>query len=225
MAEIQPQGFRAHIRELLSHESTALVPVTERNLARFDGTLTDLAAKSAAEDGMLNIDLSKVDETNAEWVSGVKALWVFGGKEANLAAPEQAAGFVNVYEPEHMGELNDMLKNRHMRPYEETGSVVEMGSYAKRGLPDNDAQEASAVKQALARVFMDEPFKDVRAVSIWVTHSADNTLHPNDEKALAKFGAIKLGALRYAPQETVDSTAFVIPRKAFMDSLTIPKPA
>ncbi len=213
-------GFRAQIRELLSRESTVLVPVTEKNLPRFDATLTDLDARSKADDGMLNINL-KPSETNAEWVGNVKALWVFGPKEANLALPDQATGFVNVYEPEHMDKINTMLSENGKRAYD-AGAVVEFASYAKN-FPTNVDAEESAVKQALAHVFIDETFKDVRAVSVWVTHEKDNVLDVRQEEALKKIGAMKLGSLRYAPEEQVDSTAFIIPRKAFLDRLTAPQ--
>lgn len=218
--EIQaPIGFRARIRELLSKESVALVPITERNLQRFDATLTDLDHRSKTEDGFLNINLQPT-ESNAEWASSVKALWVFGSKEANLAVPEQAIGFVNVYEPEHLDKVNEMLAVLHKRPYD-AGALVEFASYAK-DYPQNLTAEVSATKQALARVFMDEQFKDARAATVWVTHEAGNVLDPQQERALKGLGAVKLGALRYAPQETVDSTGFVIPRKAFLDTLTAP---
>lgn len=209
-------GFRAQIRELLSHESTVLVPVTEKNLPRFEATLTFLDKQSKADDGMLNISLGPT-ESNAEWVRGVKAMWVFGPKEANLATPEQATGFVNVYAPEHMDEINDMLKASKRRPFD-SGAVVEFASYAKE-FPNHLDAEESAVKQALTHVFMDEQFKDVRAVSVWVTHEQGNVLDPRQEAALKKIGAIKFGSLRYAPVEQVDSTCFLINRKMFLDKL------
>ncbi len=216
MEENKPLGFRAQIRELLSRESVTIVPVTERSLKRFDATLTDLAARGAQEAGMLNVNM-KPEESNAEWVNGVKGLWVFGPKEGNIASPDVALGFVNVYAPEHMDEINKMLTEKKMRPYTE-GSVLEFASFGK-DFPANVQQEQSAVKQTLARVFMDEQFKDVRAVSVWVTHEKGNVLDAQQDLALQTIGGIKLGSLRYAPQESVDSTAFVIPRKAFLDAL------
>ncbi len=212
-------GFRAQIREILSKESVALVPITERNLPRFDETLTALSAKAKAEEGLLNVNL-KPEESNAEWASGVKALWVFGPKEADLAAADQAVGFVNVYTPEHMSEVNEMLVASHRRPYD-TGAVVEMASYSK-DYPANLDSDVSATKQALAKVFMDDEFKDVRAVTVWVTHETGNALDPKQQEVMQKLGAMKLGALKYAPEETVDSTCFLIPRKAFIDRLTAP---
>ena len=37
-------GFRAQMRELLSQEPVSLVPVTERNIPRFEASLTALGA-------------------------------------------------------------------------------------------------------------------------------------------------------------------------------------
>lgn len=215
--ETQPMGFRARIREILSKESTAIVPITERNLPRFDETLTKLSGLAKSEDGMLNINL-KPEESNAEWANSVKALWVFGVKEANLALPDQALGFVNAYAPEHMDEINKMLVATHRRPFD-TGAVVEMASYAK-DYPANIEADVSATKQALAKVFMDDGFKDVRAVTVWVTHEKDNALDPKQQEVMQNLGAIKLGALKYAPDESVDSTCFIIHRNAFMNRLT-----
>lgn len=220
MPEIQPMGFRAQIRELLSHEPVVLVPVTERNAPRFDATLTAFGTLAVTEDGMFNVT-KKESESNAEWLTNVRGLWLFGAKEANLANPEQAVGFVNVYAPEHLDDINAMQAAKGKRPYE-AGAVVELASFAKE-YPHHMDEETSAIKQALSKVFLDDAFKDVRAVSVWVTHEAGNVLDPTQEAQLTGLGAIKLGALRYDASESVDSTAFIIPRKAFIDRLTAPK--
>ena len=44
--------------------------------------------------------------------------------------PENVAGFVNVYAPEHNGSINDWLLKRGMRAYD-PGSVVELSSFVK----------------------------------------------------------------------------------------------
>lgn len=220
MTEIQPMGFRAQVREMLSKEFITLVPVTERNITRFDATLTQLGRLSREEDGVLNMTL-KPEETNKEWVMAAKGVWLFGAKESNFAVPEQVVGFVNVYAPEHMEKINRMLETHHKRPYDK-GAVLELASYAKE-YPTNVAKEMSATKQALAKVFMDDQFKDVRAVSVWVTHEAGNILDPMQAQELTKLGAMKLDALKYDPSESVDSTCFVIPRNAFFNTLLAPR--
>lgn len=220
MVEAAGMGFRAQIREILSHEPVVLVPISERNVSRFDRTLTDLGQRSQSEDGMLNIN-KLPEESNKEWMESVKGLWVFGPREANLAVPEQAVGFVNAYAPEHFEEMNTWLTAAKKRPYE-VPAVLEVASYAK-DYPQHLAEESSALKQAITKVFMDEPFKDVRAVSIWVTHDAQNKLDPLDAEQMIKLGGTALGALRYDAKESVDSTCFIIPRKAFLDKLTAPK--
>lgn len=210
-------GFRAQIRELLSKETTALVPVTERNLQRFDATLTELSAASK-EAGLLNIN-GQPEESNEQWLHGTKGLWLFGAKEADFSNPEQAVGFVNVYEPEHMDKINTMLAARHKRPYD-NGQVLEYASFVKdESVHANE--HMSATKQALARVFMDEQYKDVRVVSVWVTHTDSNVIDPKEEQELRSLGALKLDAMKYTPDERVDSTCFIIPRKAFLDSLLV----
>lgn len=211
----QGMGFRAQVRELLSKESVSLVPVTERNIKRFDTTLTDLSRRSASEGAMFSVT-GNSNETNEEWAKGVKALWLIGQKETDFSVPENVAGFVNVYAPEHMGTVNDMLLKKGMRAYE-PGMVVEIASFAK---DDNTAAELSANKQALAKVFMDDAFKDVRAVTTWVTHNAENALDPQDVTDMKKLGGWPLGSTRYNPSESVDSTCFLITRRQFMDALT-----
>lgn len=211
----QGMGFRAQMRELLSKEPVSIVPVTERNIKRFDATLTDLSAKSAAESGMFPVT-GKADETNQEWASNVKALWLIGQKETDFSVPENVAGFVNVYAPEHSGAINDWLLKKGMRAYD-PGAVVELASYVKG---DNAAMELSANKQALAKVFMDDAFKDVRAVTTWVTHTAENKLDPKEFAEMKQLGGWSLGSLKYNAAENVDSTCFLITRRQFMDALT-----
>lgn len=114
----QGMGFRAQVRELLSKEPVSLVPVTERNIKRFDATLTDLSARSSAEGGMFPVT-GNTDETNQEWAGSVKALWLIGQKETDFSIPENVAGFVNIYAPEHNGAINDWLLKKacgHMTP-------------------------------------------------------------------------------------------------------------
>lgn len=211
----QGMGFRAQMRELLSKEPVSIVPVTERNIKRFDATLTDLSAKSAAEGGMFPVT-GKADETNQEWASNVKALWLIGQKETDFSVPENVAGFVNVYAPEHNGAINDWLLKKGMRAYD-PGAVVELASYVKS---DNTSMELSANKQALAKVFMDDAFKDVRAVTTWVTHTSENKLDPKEFAEMKQLGGWSLGSLKYNASENVDSTCFLITRRQFMDALT-----
>lgn len=208
-----PVGFRAQMRELLSKEPVSLVPVTERNLKRFDATLTDLSQRSASE--MFPVT-GNAAETNEEWASGVKALWLIGQKETDFSVPENVAGFVNVYAPEHQGAINDWLLSRGMRAYD-PGAVVELASYVKDGA---DTLELSASKQALAKVFMDDQFKDVRGVTVWVTHTPENTMDPKEAAAMKTLGGWALGSLKYDAGETVDSTCFLITRRQFLDALT-----
>ena len=42
-------------------------------------------------------------------------------------------------------------------------------------------------KQALAKVFMDDAFKDVRAVTTWITHPPENKLDPKDIADMKKL--------------------------------------
>lgn len=211
----QGMGFRAQMRELLSKEPVSLVPVTERNIKRFDATLTDLSAKSVSEGGMFPVT-GNANETNQEWASNVKALWLIGQKETDFSVPENVSGFVNVYAPEHSGAINDWLLKKGMRAYD-PGAVVELSSFV-RG--DNSATELSANKQALAKVFMDDAFKDVRAVTTWVTHTAENKPDPKEFAEMKQLGGWSLGSLKYNATETVDSTCFLITRRQFMDALT-----
>lgn len=211
----QGMGFRAQMRELLSKEPVSLVPVTERNIKRFDATLSDLSAKSASEGGMFPVT-GNANETSQEWASNVKALWLIGQKETDFSVPENVSGFVNVYTPEHSGAINDWLLKKGMRAYD-PGAVVELSSFV-RG--DNTAMELSANKQALAKVFMDDAFKDVRAVTTWVTHTAENKPDPKEFAEMKQLGGWSLGSLKYNATETVDSTCFLITRRQFMDALT-----
>lgn len=209
-------GFRAQMRELLSTEPVSLVPVTERNLPRFEAALTELGQLSQSEGGMLPLT-GNSQETNAEWLSGTKGLWLVGDKEADFSQAENVAGFVNVYAPEHNGSINDWLLKRGMRAYD-SGAVVELSSFVKSD--SSEGVELSAHKQALAKVFMDDSFKDVRAVTTWVTHTPDNKLDPTEVADMKKLGGWPLGSLKYAAGEPVDSTCFLVTRRAFLDALT-----
>lgn len=213
----QPMGFRAQMRELLSSEPISIVPVTERNLPRFEGVLTELSQASQSESGMLPMT-GNAQETPAEWLAGTRGLWLIGAKEADFSMPENVAGFVNAYAPEHSGSINDWLLKRGMRAYD-PGSVVELASFVK-DQEGAGAMELSAHKQALAKVFMDDSFKDVRAVTTWVTHTPDNKLDPAEVADMKKLGGWPLGSLKYAASEPVDSTCFLVTRRAFLDALT-----
>lgn len=213
----QPMGFRAQMRELLSLEPISIVPVTERNLPRFEAPLIELSQLSQSESGMLPMT-GNAQESPAEWLSGTKALWLIGDKEADFSQTENVAGFVNAYAPEHNGSINDWLLKRGMRAYDQ-GAVVEMASFVK-DQPGSGEKELSADKQALAKIFMDDAFKDVRAVTTWITHTPDNKLDPADIADMKKLGGWPLGSLKYAASESVDSSCFLITRRAFLDALT-----
>lgn len=212
----QPMGFRAQMRELLSKEAVSLVAVTERSLPRFEQSLHELSQQSAAEAGMLPMS-GNAGETPAEWLAGSKGLWLFGDKQADFTDASNVSGFVNVYAPEHSGAINDWLLKRGMRAYDH-GAVLEMSSFAKNEA--GKAMELGANKQALAKVFMDDAYKDVRAVTTWVTHTPDNKLDPAELAEMKKLGGWPLGSLKYHEGEAVDSTAFLITRRQFMDALT-----
>lgn len=213
----QLMGFRAQMRELLSKESVSLVPVTEHNLPRFEASLTELGQLSQSESGMLPMT-GNAQESSTEWLSGTKGIWLFGVKDADFSMPENVAGFVNVYAPEHNGSINDWLLKRGMRAYDQ-GAVVEMASFVK-DQPGNGDKELSADKQVLAKIFIDDAFKDVRAVTTWVTHTPENKLDPKDVADMKKVGGWPLGSLKYAQSEPVDSTCFLVTRRAFLDALT-----
>lgn len=215
--ETAPQmGFRAQMRELLSQEPVSIVPVTERNLLRFDKTLTNVSQKSEKA-GMFPVT-GKPDETNEEWASNVKALWLIGQKEADFSEPSNVAGYVNVYAPEHEKEINEWLLAKGKHTYD-SGSLVEIASYVHDG-PQTEQIQHSADRQALARVFMDDAFKDVRAVTSWVTNTPENKLDSKDYTAMKKLGGWPIGSTRYNQSESVDSTCFLITRRAFLDSVT-----
>ncbi len=209
-------GFRAQMRELLAKEPVSLVPVTERNLPRFDSTLTDLAKRSQSE-GMLPVT-GNTAETNQEWARGVKALWLVGQKEADFSKAENVAGFVNVYTPEHQSSINEWLTKRGMRAYD-PGALLELASFVK-DQQGAASMELSADKQALAKVFMDDNFKDVRAATVWVTHTPENKLDQAELTDMKKLGGFAIGSLKYDASENVDSTCFLITRRAFLDAFT-----
>lgn len=213
-------GFRAQIKEALSKEPVSIVPVTEYNIGRFDPILTNLSALSMTTDGM--VPFTDPAETNEAWLGEVKSLWLFGNPDskADFSQHENVGGFIHVYEPEHMDKINEWLKQKNLRPYD-SGAVVEYASFGLHS-KTNPTLEMSATKQALAKVFVfdQEKYRDVRAVSVWVTHDADNTLNDAEFAQLKSIGAKPLGRARYHESEVVDSTCFMIPRKAFLDSLT-----
>lgn len=223
MTEAQTgMGFRAQIKEALSKEPVALVPVTEHNIPKFDAVLTNLNTLAMANDGMVPVT-GDPNESNETWLGSVKSLWLFGTPNANFSVPEHVEGFVNVYAPEHMDEINEWLVQKKLRPYDE-GSVVEFASFGLHSAASPEA-EMSAVRQALAKVFDfdQEQYGTVRAVSVWATHNSENKLDPQEMAAIRALGGKPLGAARYSPNETVDSTCFMIPRKAFNDALLQPR--
>lgn len=212
----QGMGFRAQIRELLHNEPVSLVPVTERNLPKFTETLTQLSELSMA-DGMLPMTGNQ-QESPAEWRDSTRGLWLIGAKEADFSNPDNVAGFVNIYEPSQQDAINTWLTDKKMRVYD-PGALVELSSFVK-DVPGAADLEISGDKQALARVFMDEAYKGVRAVTVWETHSADNSLDPDAVAQMKKLGGWPLGSMRYDQAEAVDSTCFLITRRQFLDALT-----
>lgn len=206
----------AQLKELFRTEPISLVQVTEQELPRFDKILTDLGQESSKA-GMFPVT-GNPQETNEEWVKNVKGLWLFGEKGVRFTDSSNVDGFVNVYAPEHMGKINDWLSSRGMNPYTH-GALVELGSYVKDG-PESEMREMSASKQALGKVFTDRNFRDVRAVTVWVTHDAQNTLDPNDVASMKELGGWPLGVHRYDPSESVDSTCFLITRRAYLDAVS-----
>jgi hypothetical protein len=207
-------GFRQSIRELLKSEPVMLVPMTERNLPKFENVLTDLSATA----DMLPMT-GNVDESVREWVENTKGVWIFGAKDVgDLTEAGAAQGFVNVYEPEHLDTVNAWQAEKGKRVYEK-GQVLELASF---GQDTNEGKvlEDSAVKLTLDKVFNGMGFKDVRAVTVWVDHDANNVMDADTAARTVALGGKKLGVARYNPSESVDSTCFVIPRQAFIDTLT-----
>lgn len=203
-----------NIKEILSHEPVIIVPITERNLPVFEPVLTDLTSAS----GMLPMTGNK-EESIQDWVTHTKDVWVFGTpNETNRLDPEAAEGFVSVYEPEHLDKINEWQAAKGKRVYEKE-QVLELSSYGKESSTGVVAED-SATKLALDKVFNGLNYKDVRAVSVWVTHDQNNQLDPVDVSRTIALGGKKLGSLKYDASETVDSTCFVIPRQAFLDTLT-----
>lgn len=212
MTELQkPPGVRFQLKEALSHEPMSLALVTERNLPVFEKTLASLSQES----GMLPMT-GNANESSKEWLDSTRALWLFGQKADRLLKPDEVVGFVNVYKPELMGHVNDMLTARGMHAYE-PGTVVELASYAKNG---NAEAELSANKLALQKVFTDETFKDVRGVTVWVDHTPDNVIDSGEADMVKKLGGWAIGTARYSPSESVDSTCFLITRRKFIDAMT-----
>ncbi len=224
MTESAPaMGFRAQMREALSREPISLVPVTEHNLPRFDKVLTNLNTMALSTDGMVSFT-GDPNESNAEWFANVKNLWLYGAKDGDYSKPENVEGFINVYQPEHMDKVNKWLQEQNQRPYLEN-SVVEYASFGLHSDTNPDL-EMSATKQALSKVFVfdvEKKYQDVRAVTVWATHDKDNMLNPTEAAQIAKLGGRPLGTARYAEHETVDSTCFIIPRKAFTEAIVSTK--
>lgn len=208
-------GFRQNIREILKNEPVVLVQMGERNFPKYESLLKDLSLRSTSEDGMLPVT-GNPNETPQEWIENTKGLWVFGPKEGDISTPDGSSGFVSVYKPEHLDKINEWQTAKGKRVYEKD-QVLELSSFVK---DSQVALEDSAVKLALDKVFNGLNYKDVRAVSVWVTHDQNNQLDPLDAYGVVALGGKKLGSLKYDPSETVDSTCFVIPRQAFLDTLT-----
>ena len=210
-------GFRQNIREILKNEPVVLVQMGERNFPKYESLLTDLSLRSQTEDGMLPVTVNP-NETPQEWIENTKGLWVFGPKEGDIATTEGSSGFVSVYEPAHLDKINEWQTAKGKRVYEK-GQVLELSSFVKES-PESMKLEDSATKLALDKVFNGLNYKDIRAVSVWVTHDEKNQLDPIDASRTMALGGKKLGSVRYDAGETVDSTCFVIPRQAFLDTLT-----
>lgn len=208
-------GFRQSIRELLKKEPVVLVQMGERNFPKYEGLLTDLSLRSQTEDGMLPLT-GNPQETPQEWIENTKGLWIFGPKEGDVSTVEGSSGFVSVYEPAHLDKINKWQSAKGKQVYEK-GQVLELSSFVKDSAV---TLEDSATKLALDKVFNGLGFKDVRAVSLWVTHDQNNQLDPVDASRTMALGGKKLGSLRYDASEAVDSTCFIIPRQAFLDTLT-----
>ena len=185
--------------------------VTERNLPVFEKTLMSLSESS----GMASVT-GNPNESPKEWLEGTKALWLYGQKADRLLKPDEVTGFVNVYKPENMGQVNDWLTARGMHAYE-PGTVVELASFAKDG---NTDAELSANKLALQKVFTDESFRDIRGVTVWVDHTGENVIDPAEAGMMKKLGGWELGKARYNPLETVDSTCYLITRRNFIEAVT-----
>jgi hypothetical protein len=224
MPETAPaMGFRAQMREALSREPISLVPVTEHNLPRFDAVLTNLNTMAMSSDGMVSFT-GNPTEPNQEWFANVKNLWLYGAKDGDYSKPENVEGFVNVYAPEHMDKVNKWLQENNQRPYDD-GAVVEYASFGLHSATNPDL-EMSATKQALSKVFVfdvEKKYQDVRAVTVWASHDVDNTLNATEAEQIAKLGGRPLGVARYAEHEAVDSTCFIIPRKAFTETIVSTK--
>lgn len=210
-------GFRQNIREILKNEPVVLVQMGERNFPKFEGLLKDLSLQSQSEDGMLPIT-GNLNETTQEWIENTKGLWVFGPKVGDISTVEGSSGFVSVYEPEHLDKINEWQAVKGKRVYEK-GQVLELSSFVK-DVPGSAGLEDSATKLALDKVFNGLGFKDVRAVSVWITHDEQNQLNSAEAARTIALGGKKLGSMRYDAGEMVDSTCFVIPRQAFLDTLT-----
>lgn len=210
-------GFRQNIREILKNEPVVLVQMGERNFPKYEGLLNDLSLRSQTEDGVLPLT-GNPQETAQEWIENTKGLWIFGPKEGDVSTVEGSSGFVSVYEPGHLDKINEWQTAKGKRVYE-SGQVLELSSFAKES-PNSMVLEDSATKLALDKVFNGLNYKDIRAVSVWVTHDENNQLDPVDASRTIALGGKKLGSLKYDPSESIDSTCFIIPRQAFLDTLT-----
>lgn len=215
MEQQQGMGFRQNIREILKKEPVVLVQMGERNFPKYESLLSDLSLRSQTEDGMLPLT-GNPQETPQEWIENTKGLWIFGPKEGDVSTVEGSSGFVSVYEPEHLDKINEWQTAKAKRVYEK-GQVLELSSFVKDSAV---TLEDSATKLALDKVFNGLNYKDVRVVSVWVTHDQNNQLNPVDASRTMMLGGKKLGSLKYDASERVDSTCFIIPRQAFLDTLT-----
>lgn len=209
-------GFFTRLREYVVKQDIQLVPVTEHNFPRLEPVLQALA-----DEAKLQSQTGNPNETTEEWVRATKGVWLFGAPEQGKVQNEAMVGFVSVYEPEHMDKINEWLTKKAgtWRPYE-PGQVLEMSGYAKNP-PLNAEKDLAASKLTLLRVFAlnKEQFGDVKAVSIWLTHNADNTLDPLEVSQMKDLGAMALGSTKYSSKDNVDSTCFLITRKHFMDNI------
>jgi hypothetical protein len=222
----QPVSFRQRIREVLQTESARIVPVTEFNFSHLEPLLSHLSELSHMDqmvDGSSSVAApTRGTESMMDWVKSTHDLWIIAPKDViRIENPEHALGFVSVYTPEHLEDINAWLAARHKKPYAPE-EIFELSSFAKKG---EETAEQSASKIALSKVFLFDPAykvndKDVQAVSVWVTHNSDNVLDPKDAESVKQLGGFALGTKKYAEGEPVDSTCFIIPRQGFFNALT-----
>lgn len=213
-AQTEPTGFFARAREVLRGEPVDLMPVTERNFPVFKETLAHLSDLSA-KDGALPVT-GNPKETPEEWVKNVTALWLVGAKLDRRMEPNDAIGFVHLYAPQHIADIDEWL-TKHPKLHFEPGTIREAYAFIK---PEaGAASEFSAYRKAIGKAFMDREFPATQAVTIWETHDANNTLNPDTAARMQALGGFALGTARYSSDEAVDSTCFLITKNGFLNAL------